>query len=330
LSPARRRRAVEQVMKRMSMKRMAKRVSQRRACRVLGQPRATQRYCVRERNGERALRDRIRELALRHPRYGYRRVAALLRREQREQQEGWGGQVNLKRVYRLWRSEGLKVPEKQHKKRRLAPGASVNASHRRRAEHADHVWSYDFCHDRTSDGRGLKILSVLDEYTRRCLAIEVQRRITGADVVQILQALMRLHGTTPAHLRSDNGPEFIAAAVRRWLRDAAVGPLYVAAGSPWENAYSESFHARLRDEVLRREEFYTLGEARAILETWREEYNQERPHGSLGYRTPAEFAAACRVGDRAGPGSAALRRARPGPPRDGEEDEGEAMVSVAR
>jgi len=297
-------------------------ISQRRACRVLGQARSTQRYPARQRNGERALTERITELALRHPRYGYRRIAALLRRERY-----WRGRVNLKRVYRLWRKEGLNVPEKQHKKRRLALGASPNASHRRRAEHAGHVWSYDFCHDQTSDGRPLKILSVLDEYTRRCLAIEVQRRITGYDVVRVLAALMKLHGP-PRHVRSDNGPEFVASAVRAWLRDSAVGPLYVAPGSPWENAYSESFHARLRDEVLRREEFYTVGEAWAILENWRQEYNQERPHGSLGYMTPEEFSEACRR--QGGPGRPRLRCAAPGPARSSRDGKEELLVRVAR
>lgn len=245
----------------------------------------------------------MRELALRHPRYGYRRIAALLRAD------GW--RVNRKRVQRLWRTEGLKVPQTQRKTRRLRDGSSANAAHRRRAERINHVWSFDFCHDRTADGRPLKIFSVIDEYTRRCLAIEVQRRMTGADVVRILGALMALHGV-PEHIRCDNGPEFIAAAVRAWLRRAAVVALYIAPGSPWENAYAESYHARLRDEVLSREQFETLSQARALLEQWREQYNQERPHSALGYQTPEAFAAACRGGGcgRADPGSAALRLAR--------------------
>lgn len=246
----------------------------------------------------------MRELALRHPRYGYRRIAALLRAD------GWP-RVNRKRVQRLWRAEGLKVPQTQRKTRRLRDGSSANAAHRRRAERINHVWSFDFCHDRTADGRPLKIFSVIDEYTRRCLAIEVQRRMTGADVVRILGALMALHGV-PEHIRCDNGPEFIAAAVRAWLRRAAVVALYIAPGSPWENAYAESYHARLRDEVLSREQFETLSQARALLEQWREQYNQERPHSALGYQTPEAFAAACRGGGcgRADPGSAALRLAR--------------------
>jgi transposase InsO family protein len=227
----------------------------------------------------------MRELALRHPRYGYRRVTALLRRD------GW--HVNRKRVHRLWRKEGLKVPRKQRKTSRLIDGSSDNAAHRRRAERPNHVWSFDFIHDRTADGRPLKIFSVIDEFTRECLTIEVHRRITGTDVVRVLDALMTLHGV-PGHLRCDNGPEFIGAAVRAWLGRSKVSALYIAPGSPWENAYAESYHARLRDEVLDREEFATLPEARALLESWRQEYNQERPHSALGYQTPEAFAAVCR------------------------------------
>ena len=218
-------------------------VSQRRACRALGQPRATQRYAVQRRNGQAELAGRMRELALRHPRYGYRRIAVLLRRD------GW--RVNQKRVHRLWRQEGLKVPKKQLKRGRIPDGSGDNACHRRRPERVNHVWSLDFCHDRTSDGRALKILSVIDEYTRRCLRIEVERRMTGTDVVRILEALMAVHGV-PGHVRCDNGPEFACSAVRAWLERSEVGALYVAPGSPWENGYAESYHARLRDELLDR------------------------------------------------------------------------------
>ena len=252
----------------------------------------------------------MRELALRYPRYGYRRIAALLARE------GW--HANRKRVHRLWRSEGLKVQKKQQKRGRIIDGSSDNACHRRRPERINHVWSFDFCHDRTSpDGRPLKVFSVIDEYTRRCLLIEARRRITGTDVVRMLDALMALHGV-PEHLRCDNGPEFACAAVRAWLKRAAVSALYIAPGSPWENAYAESYHARLRDELLDREEFGSLTEARVLLEDWREQYNQERPHSALGYKTPAEVAAAaaaaaasCRPAE---PCSATLRTAR----QDGE------------
>lgn len=276
-------------------------MSQRSACRALSQPRSTQRYALQQRNGEQELRAQMRELALRHPRYGYRRIAALLRRD------GW--RVNKKRVLRLWRSEGLKVQKKQHKRRRIVDGSSDNAAHRRRAQRINQVWSFDFCHDRTSDAKALKVFSVIDEYTRRCLSIEVGRRITGTDVVRMLDALMALHGV-PEHLRCDNGPEFVCSAVRAWLKRAGVSALYIAPASPWENAYAESYHARLRDELLEREEFGSLAEARVLLEDWREQYNQERPHSALGYRTPSEFAAACAAASRARPCSAPLRRAR--------------------
>src|SRR5262249_9669962 len=154
-------------------------------------------------------------------------------------------------------------------------------------------WSFDFCHDRTCDGRPLKIFSVIDEYTRRCLIIEVQRRITGVDVVSILKLLMRRH-ESPQYVRCDNGPEFVSCGVKAWLKRSKVGGLYIAPGSPWENAYAESYHARLRDEMLNREEFQTLPQAQALLEIWREQYNHERPHGALGYVAPAEFARRCR------------------------------------
>jgi putative transposase len=284
-------------------------VSQRRACRAIGQPRSTQRYQAQQRNGEAALCRQMRELALRHPRYGYRRITALLRRQ------GW--RINRKRVHRLWRKEGLKVPQKRQKRTRLIDGSSDNAAHRKRAERINHVWSFDFCHDRTADGRPLKVFSVIDEFTRRCLTIEVQHRITGADVVAILDALMALHGV-PRHLRCDNGPEFVCSAVRAWLKRSNVSALYIAPGSPWENAYAESYHARLRDELLSREEFGTLLEARALIESWRQEYNEERPHSALGYRSPEAFAAAC----RAEPCSATLRRA--------QHDEEEVMETVAQ
>jgi transposase InsO family protein len=277
-------------------------VSERAACRAVGQPRSTQRYAAQRRNGERALRDRMRELALRHPRYGYRRVGALLRAE--------GFAVNHKRARRLWREEGLKVPRKQRKRRRLpGAGGGGNACHRRRAGRPDHVWAFDFCFDRTADGRPLKVFSVVDEFTRRCLAIRAGRRVTGGDVVRVLDALARSGGGGPEHVRCDNGPEFACAAVRAWAAGTAVGALYVEPGSPWENGYAESYHARLRDELLDREEFATVAQARALLEAWRREYNTERPHGSLGYRTPDAFAAACR---RDGPRSAPLRGGRHG------------------
>ena len=256
-------------------------ISERRACRALGVPRSSQRYVGTEREREEELLLRIRALAREHPRYGYRRIRALLVRE------GWS--VNLKRVHRLWRREGLKVPQVQRKRRRL--GQSENGCARRRSERPDHVWSYDFIHDQTADGRGLKILPVVDEFTRGCLTIEVERGLTAEDVVSTLEYLFEVRGE-PESIRSDNGPEFIAEAFRSWLARRGSKARSIAPGSPWENASSETFNGRLRDELLDREMFETLKEAKVILEDHRLDYNHRRPHSSLGYRTPAEFAAA--------------------------------------
>jgi transposase InsO family protein len=222
-------------------------------------------------------------LARQRPRYGYRRITALLRGE------GW--RVNRKRVHRLWRREGLRVPQKQRKKRRL--GHSGNSSRRRRAQRVNEVWSYDFMQDQTADGKPLRLLPVVDEYTRECLTIEVQRSFTAEEVVATLQYLFELRGA-PKYIRSDNGPEFIAKAVRDWLARSGVKTLYIEPGSPWENAYSESFNSRLRDECLDRELFESLPEAKVIVEDYRLDYNHRRPHSALSYETPAAFAAACR------------------------------------
>jgi transposase InsO family protein len=215
-----------------------------------------------------------------NPRYGYRRVWELLRRE------GW--QVNKKRMHRLWKEQGLKVTQKQHKRRRI--GSSENGCKKRRAEHKDHVWSYDFVMDRTEDGRQLKMLPVVDEYTRECLSIEVERSITAEDVVANLAQLFSERGE-PKFIRSDNWPEFIAKAVKGWLEVSGVRTLYIEPGSPWENAYSETFISRFGDELLKREVFSGLLEAKVLVEEYRNHYNHERPHSALGYRTPAEFAA---------------------------------------
>jgi transposase InsO family protein len=230
----------------------------------------------------------IQEQVRRHPRYGYRRIWALLRTG------GW--QVNRKRVYRLWRKEGLKVPQRSHKKRRL--GSSDNGCVRKQASRPNEVWAWDFIHDRTADGRPLKWFSIVDEYTRECLTLEVNRRMTSREVVEVLRELFVIRGV-PAHLRSDNGPEFIAGPLRAWLSRASVGPLYIEPGSPWENGYAESFNARLRDELLNVEVFDSLRAAKALATTWRLEYNHRRPHGALDYQTPAAFAAAARA--RLGP-----------------------------
>ena len=196
--------------------------------------------------------------------------------------EGW--RVNHKRVARIWRREGLKVPSKQPKRGRLwlNDGSCI----RLRPEHRNHVWAYDFVFDRTHNGRALKLLTVVDEYTRESLAIEVDRRMTSRGVLRVLARLMLQHGL-PRHIRSDNGPEFVATAVREWLAKLEVETLFIEPGSPWENGYIESFNGKLRDELLNGEIFTTLTEARVLIERWRNQYNRVRPHSSLGYRPPA-------------------------------------------
>lgn len=251
-------------------------VSERRACRVLKQPRSTQRYQVQVDGEEPALTERIVALASQYGRYGYRRVTALL------QQEGWS--VNHKRVERIWRHEGLKVPAKQPKRSRLwlNDGSTI----RLRPLFANHVWSYDFVQDRTQDGTSFRLLNILDEFTREALLIRVARRLNHQDVLAALSWLFLLRGV-PAHIRSDNGSEFTAKQVRDWLASMAVRPLFIEPGSPWENGYIESFNGKLRDELLDREIFYNLREAQVLIEEWRRYYNTQRPHSALGYRPPA-------------------------------------------
>jgi len=255
-------------------------VSERRACEILGQPRSTQRYQAKEVSEDaKKLVARMHELVRKYPRYGYRFITAKLR------QEGW--RVNFKRIYRLWRREGFKVPRKTRKKRRL--GHSGNSCVRRRAEHKDHIWTWDFIHDRTVNGQPLKWLAVTDEYTRECLALEVNRSITSDRVLDILTDLFLTRGV-PKHIRSDNGPEFIAEAIRLHGRQVGLEMLYVSPGSPWENGFAESFFSRMRDELLNVEEFMNLAEARWFAKRRLHEHNEERPHSSLGYLTPSEFA----------------------------------------
>jgi transposase InsO family protein len=246
---------------------------------LLAQPRSTQRYDVQVRKDEEKLVQRIEELALKYGRYGYRRMTAMLRIE------GW--RVNHKRVERLWRREGLKVPQKQPKRRRLwwNDGSCL----RLRPLYRNHVWSYDFVADRTSNGRPLRMLTVMDEYTRECLAIDVARRLKSDDVLERLMDLFIRHGI-PEHLRSDNGSEFTAKMVRDWLSRLDVRTLYIEPGSPWENGYIESFNGKLRDELLNGEIFDTVLEAKVLTERWRQEYNHVRPHSALGYRPPAPAA----------------------------------------
>ena len=282
LSPARRRRCIDQVRDELG-------VSERRACRVLGQHRTTQRHVPKGREDEERLVEDMIELAREYGRYGYRRIAALLR------DAGW--QINDKRPYRrsevfacrsrverLWRREGLKVPQKQSKKGRLwlNDGSCI----RLRAEYPNHVWSYDFLHHRTDDGRAFRALNLLDEFSRECLAIRVKRKLNSADVIDVLTDQFILRGV-PAYIRSDNGPEFIAQAVRDWIAAVGARTAYIEPGSPWENGYVESFNARLRDELLNGEIFYSLKEAQIFIEKWRQHYNTKRPHSALGYRPPA-------------------------------------------
>jgi putative transposase len=255
-------------------------VSERRACRMVGQPRSSQRYVSAKAGKDVSLSQRMIALSHENPRYGYRRVWALLRRE------GWA--VNKKRVQRLWREADLKVPAKERKRRRM--GTSENGCTRRRAEYIDHVWTYDFAMDTTQDGRRLKVMPIVDEYSRECLALEVARSIPAEDVLSTLTRLFMERGE-PAYIRSDNGPEFMAKALKRWLAASRVKTLYIEPGAPWENAYSETFISRLRDELLNREVFANLKEAKVLAEDYREHYNRKRPHGSLGYLTPVEFAA---------------------------------------
>jgi len=246
---------------------------------VLGQARSTQRHEVYISNDEKRLVSRIIVLAERYGRYGYRMITALL------QQEGW--KVNHKRVERIWRTEGLKVPKRQPKHTRLwlNDGSCI----RLRPQHKNHVWSYDFMAMRTADGRAVRLLNIIDEYTRECLCIRVDRHISSEDVLDELSNLFITRGL-PEHIRSDNGSEFTAKAIRNWLSSLGVKTLFIEPGSPWENGYIESFNGKLRDELLNREIFTTLLEAKILIEEWRKEYNQIRPHSSLGYRPPAPAA----------------------------------------
>ena len=269
MSPSKRRKIIKRIHEKLT-------VSERRACKVLEQARMTQRYTPQVEDDEGRLVARVIALATQYGRYGYRRITAMLR------QESW--QVNHKKIERIWRKEGLKVPKKQPKRRRLwfNDGSCI----RLRPEHKDHVWSYDFVMARTSDGGAFRMLNIIDEYSRECLAVLVKRRITSQNVIDRLFELFIFRGI-PEHIRSDNGPEFTAKEVRKWLARLGVKTLFIEPGSPWENGYIESFNGKLRDELLNREIFTTLTEAKVLIEQWRKEYNQVRPHSSLGYRPPA-------------------------------------------
>lgn len=274
-------------------------VSERRACEVTGQHRTTQRYTPRPVADEGALLARMRAVVLEHPRRGCKYITQLLRAE------GWA--VNHKRVHRLWKQEGFKVPRKAKKKRSV--GVSANACDQRAATHKNDVWSWDFIHDRFVDGRALKVLVIMDEYTRECLELRIERSITGREVLDALSRLIGSRGA-PKHIRSDNGPEFIAGEVRTWLESLGVETLYIAPGAPWQNGYAEAFNSRLRDEFLEMNYFTTLAEAKELAQRWKEHYNTRRLHGALGYTTPEAFAMRCGAS-----GSASLRSAAPAAPQ---------------
>src|SRR4249920_2426067 len=269
LSPARRRACIEQIKEVMH-------VSERRACAALGQHRSTQRKVPWGRPDEERLTADLIALARQYGRYGYRKIAGLL------EQAGWI--INDKRVERIWKREGLKVPHKQPKRGRLwlADGSCI----RLRPEHRNHVWSYDFVEDRTHDGRRYRMLNVIDEFTHECLAIRVARKLKAIDVIDVLSDLFILRGM-PSHIRSDNGPEFVAKAVQEWITAVGAKTAYITPGSPWENGYVESFNARLRDELLDGEIFYTLREAQILIESWRRHFNTIRPHAPPRYTPPA-------------------------------------------
>jgi putative transposase len=254
-------------------------LSERRACRIAGQHRSTQRHEPEVAPDDAALRKRLREISALKKRWGYRRAHARLI------EEGW--EVNKKRVQRLWREEGLRVPTRKRKRARLGDN---RAGKELRAERPDHVWALDFQSDETADGRQLRVLNVIDEFTREALASEVARSITAEDTVSLLERLVSARGVSPQHIRCDNGPELIAHTLRDWCRLNTTATAYIEPGSPWQNPYIESFNGRTRDEVLDVELFYTLAEAKVILADWLVSYNTEHPHSALGMLTPARFA----------------------------------------
>jgi transposase InsO family protein len=267
------------------------------ACRALGLARSAAHYLPRESVESRRLRKEIVALSQRHPRYGYRRITALLRRE------GWG--VNAKRVQRVRRQEGFQVSKRQRKMRRVGTSTAL----RQRATRPNEVWSWDFVEDQTERGSKLRLLTLLDEYTRQCLAIHVGWSIRAVDVITVVEAAMARYGK-PAHIRSDNGPEFIAYAIGDWLKKNKIETIYIRPGSPWENGHIESFHDKLRDECLNRELFGSLLEAKVLVEQWRMEYNTNRPHSSLRYQTPQEVADRWQTTLRASPCAASASTTR--------------------
>lgn len=271
MSPAAKRSVVQHLMAERDY-------SERSACQLVGINRASARYTPKVKPEEAAFRDQVRQLAQQHPNYGYRRITAILRRE--------GSKVNYKRVQRIWQQEGLQLPRRKSRKRRCGPLGEVV----HKAEYRNQVWSYDFLEEHTVRGKRIRILAVMDEFTRECLAFLAERSITSDKVVDLLDWLFQIYGT-PQYLRSDNGPELVAHNVQEWLSGQGCQTLYISPGSPWENAYIESFIGKFRQECTNRYLFYTLAETRSIIEIWREEYNQYRPHSALDYLSPTAFAA---------------------------------------
>lgn len=261
-------------------------LSERQACATLGQHRSTQRYEPQRLEKDRPLIEAIRAQAnkRKHRRYGYRRITEILR------VLGWP--VNHKRVYRLWRQAGLRIPQKRGKKKRYN-GNGCNACDRHPPEYMDHIWSYDIMDDRLENGRRVRILNVMDEFTRECLASEVAFSIKAHDVIELLRYLFLVRGC-PAYLRSDNGSQFTARRVKQFLEEMGVDTLFIEPGSPWENGYAESFNSRMRDELLNGELFLHIDEMKYVVERWQMDYNHYRPHSSLGYMAPAGFAELCR------------------------------------
>jgi putative transposase len=255
-------------------------VSERWACRVVGQHRSTERYEPKRAVDDAGLRERLREISVARPRWGYRRAHALL--------VGDGWEINRKRVARLWREEGLRVPQRKRKRRRL--GESTVPASRLAAQRPDHVWALDYQHDQTGDGQTIRLLNVVDEFTREALAMLVARSIDADATVAVLERLVAERGA-PTQIRCDNGTELTSHALSDWCRFSHAGIVYIEPGSPWQNPYVESFNGKVRDELLDVEEFSCLAEARVVIEDWRQDYNQCRPHSSLGMRSPAAFAA---------------------------------------
>jgi putative transposase len=280
-------------------------VSERRACQIAGQHRSTQRREPVLAEDDAALRARLRRLSRKRPRWGYRRAHTELL------EEGW--QINRKRVQRVWREEGLRVPQRRRKRQRL--GHSTVTAARLRAERPDHVWAFDFQFDQTADGHILKLLHVVDEFTREALAIKCARRIDADATVKVLESLSASRGRAPEFVRCDNGPEMTANALKDWCRFAGTGSSYIDPGSPWQNPYVESFGSRVRDELLAVEQFSCLAEAKVLIEDYRQDYNEHRPHSALGMKTPARFARAWRAQHE--PPAASLRSPYGLTPRDG-------------